>query len=568
MRQTPTCPDRRLPAPAPTLTTALDAAARGDTGINLHGLRGERTLALPYARLRELALALAGRLRAAGLAPGDRLGLAAETDADFVLAFFAAVYAGLIPAPMPLPAPLGGPQAYVDAVARLLAGCGAVAAFGPAGLRPMLAEATARAGARLLPPLDELPPADPAWAVAGTGPGPDDAAYLQFSSGSTREPTGVLVTHRALAANALAITRHGLRIEPADRAVSWLPLFHDMGLVGFLLSPVFAGMSVDLLPTDAFVRRPLLWPRLISETGGTVAYSPTFGYELCARRAQSADLSDLDLSRWRIAGIGGDRVRAGPLAQFAERFAPAGFSDRAFLASYGMAEATLALTMAEPGTGLACESLGAQALEAGRAEAPAPGLPALDFARCGRVLPGHELEVRDAAGASLPERRIGRVFARGPSLMQGYFDQPEATAAVLSPDGWLDTGDLGFLADGELTPTGRAKDMILLNGRNIWPQDLEWTAETETAGVRRGDVAAFSLAGADEDVVVLVQTRTRDADARERLAAEVAALLRSRHGVEARVRLVGAGALPHTSSGKLRRAEARKLYLSGAFEPA
>ena len=567
MQPTPTAPDRRLPQPAPTLTAALDAAARGDTGLNLHGLRGERVEVLPYARLRERALALAGRLRAAGLERGDRLGLAAETDADFVVAFFAGLYAGLIPAPMPLPAPLGGPAIYVDAVARLLQGCGAAAAFGPAALRPMLAEAAARAGARLLPPLADLPAADRSW----TGPveaTPDDPAYLQFSSGSTRQPTGVLVTHRALAANALAITRDGLRIVPGDRAVSWLPLFHDMGLVGFLLSPLFAGMSVDLLPTDAFVRRPLLWPRLIAETGGTVAYSPTFGYELCARRAQTTDLSGLDLSRWRIAGIGGDRVRAGPLAQFAERFAPTGFSDRAFLASYGMAEATLALTMAEPGAGLLCEALDAVALEAGRADAPAPGAPALDFARCGPVLPDHALEVRDEAGRPLGERRIGRVFARGPSLMQGYFDRPQETAAALSADGWLDTGDLGFLVDGELVPTGRAKDMILLNGRNIWPQDLEWTAEAETAGVRRGDVAAFSLGGADEGVVVLVQTRTRDEEARDRLAVEVAALLRSRHGVDAQVRLVASGALPHTSSGKLRRAEARKLYLSGAFEPA
>ena len=561
MRPTPTCPERRLPPDAPTLTAALAQAARGETGLNLYGSRGELVRPLPYAELLELARTRAGRLRAAGLKRGDRVGLVAETSVDFISDFFACQLAGLIAAPMPLPTPLGGRDAYVDAIARLLVGCGAAAASGPAVLRPLLEAAAARAGARLVD-VGALPHA----AFAPEPIAPDDAAYLQFSSGSTRAPTGVLVTHRALMANAGAIIRHGLKVEPQDRAVSWLPLFHDMGLVGFLLSPLAAGMSLDLLATDAFVRRPLLWLKLMGENGGTISYSPTFGYELCARRAETTDVSAFDLSTWRMAGVGGDMVRAAPLAAFARRFAGAGFSERAFVASYGMAEATLALAMAPLAGGLRSETLAVEALE--RGDAPAAGEAGgrtLDFVRCGPVLPGHELEVRDAQGARLPERRVGRVFVRGPSLMQGYFAQPEASAGVLSPDGWLDTGDLGFLADGEFVPTGRGKDMILMNGRNIWPQDLEWTAEAEVPGLRTGDVAAFPAGGDGAGVVALVQTRTRDPAARERLVSEVGALLRSHHGVEAQVHLVGPGALPHTSSGKLRRSEARRLFVTGAF---
>ncbi len=566
MTPTPTAAERRLPDASPaTLADALDAAARHPTGVNLYGLRGELVEVLPYTRLRVNALDLAGRMQAAGLRPGERVGLVAETSAAFVTSFFACQYAGLAPAPLPLPTPLGGSDAYVDQIARLLAQARAAAAFGPAALQPLIAEAVARAGVRLLTPLSELPDGE----VRRVEAAPEDACYLQFSSGSTRAPTGVVVTHRALMANAHAITRHGLAVGAADRALSWLPLFHDMGLVGFLLSPLTMAMSVDLMAPDAFVRRPLLWPRLIGETGATISYSPSFGYELCARRAETAELAGLDLSRWRVAGVGGDMVRAGPLDAFARRFEGQGFSERAFVASYGMAEATLALAMAPLGAGARRETLATDRLERmGEATAASGEARARDFIRCGPVLPGHELEVRDEAGAVLPERRVGRIFVRGPSLMQGYFEQPDATRAVLGPDGWLDTGDLGFLSEGELTPTGRAKDLILQNGRNIWPQDLEWTVEAEVVGLRSGDVAAFPSATEDGGVVALVQTRVRDPAARTQLKADVAGLLRARHGVEAQVRLVAAGALPQTSSGKLRRARARELFLVGAFEPA
>ena len=567
---TPTSPSRTVRlADFPTLTAALDFAASGETGVNLYSLRGELVEALPYATLREQALDLAGRLLASGAKPGDSVGLIADTEGDFVRAFFACQYAGLAPAPLPMPAPLGGREAYVEQIARMLTTARAKRLIGPSGMKDWVAEIAAKTPLDFAGALADLPEAPPFQEGGAALPDilPAATCYLQFSSGSTRFPTGVLVTHRALMANAVAITRDGLQVKPHDRAVSWLPLYHDMGLIGFLLSPMTSQMSVDLLPTGAFVRRPLLWLDLITKNGGTISYSPTFGYELCARRAEVASIEHLDLSGWRSAGLGGDMIRTGPLKAFAERFAAVGFSDKAYVASYGMAEATLALSMAPLGGGLRVERLDVERLERENlAVTNDDAERSRDFARNGPALPGHELEVRDETGVVLPERGVGRIYARGPSLMREYFEQPEETARVLSIDGWLDTGDIGFLIDGEIVITGRGKDLIILNGRNIWPQDLEWTAEAEVESLRSGDVAAFSVPGdGEETVVVLVQARGGDADTRAALIDKVTGVLRLRHSVETQVQLVGAHALPQTSSGKLSRSKARAAYLAGAY---
>jgi fatty-acyl-CoA synthase len=566
---TPTAPDRPFHADGfATLTEALDFAAQGPTGINLYGLRGELVEAIPYAELRDRARFMAARFLAAGLKTHDRVGLVAETDADFVTAFFACQYARVTPAPLPLPAPLGGRDAYVEQIGRMLASANATAVFGPESLLPWLQEAAESAGTKIAMQVSDLPDATP---LDLPPPTPDDPSYVQFSSGSTRNPTGVLCTHRALMANALASTRGGLQVTADDRAVSWLPLYHDMGLVGFLLMPLSAQMSIDLMPTGAFVRRPLLWLDLISKNRGTISYSPSFGYELCAKRGDGTR-EGLDLSAWRVAGCGGDMVRPGPLMAFAERYAAAGFKGTAFVASYGMAEATLGLSMSPLGRGLICDTLDVERMEKDGLVVVGAGARSRAFVRCGSIFEGHEIEVRDQNGAVLPERRVGRIYARGPSLMREYFGDPQATAAVLSRDGWLDTGDLGYLAEGQIVPTGRAKDLILLNGRNVWPQDLEWTAESEIDRLRSGDVAAFSIdEDAGERLVLLVQARSSDPEVRRTLTEDVAALLRARHGVEARVELIGAHALPQTSSGKLSRSRARTLFLAGAFrqeEPA
>ncbi|MDE2357003.1 MAG: fatty acyl-AMP ligase [Alphaproteobacteria bacterium] len=567
MTPTPTAPGRLVrKGDFATLSEALDYAAQQETGINVHSLKGELVEVLPYSRLREQSLALAGRLLASGLEPGDRVMLAAESDGDFLRAFFACQYAGLVPAPTPLPAPFGGKNAYVEHVRRMLIAAGARAVFAPDALSEWLREAAEGLDLAVAGRLADLPEAG---ATPLPAPDPDGLCYLQFSSGSTRFPMGVAVTQSALMANVRAIGGPGLGVHAGDRTVTWLPLYHDMGLVGMLLCSVGFQVSVDLLPTGAFVRRPLLWLDLISSRRGTISYAPTFGFDLAVRRVGAANLAQMDLSSWRVAGLGGDMIRPEPLRAFAQAYAEAGFDPRAFTASYGMAEATLALSLTPVGQGLRTDIADMDRLEAEALAAPpaATATRRREFALCGRPLEGHELEVRDAAGCVRVEREVGRVFARGPSLMKSYFGAPDETAKVLSPDGWLDTGDLGYVLDGEIVITGRAKDLIIVNGRNVWPQDLEWTAEREVEGLRSGDVAVFSLTETDheERVVALVQCRTRDADARASLETEISGLLRARHGLEVKVVLTPPHSLPQTSSGKLSRSRAKALYASGAF---
>ena len=549
----------------PTLAAALDYAAQGPQGLCFYSGSGTLLESLPYADLREQAIGLARRLLGAGLRPGDRVGLIAESDGDFVRAFFACQYAALVPVPLPLPAAFGGREGYIDHLARMLRRARVSAAFGPAMLQAWLAEALVGLEPVVAGTLAAL---DGVARMAGRlpAPDPDGLSYLHFSSGSTRFPLGVAVTQRAFMANARGIGRDGMDVRRGDRAATWLPFYHDMGLVGFLLAPVACQMPVDVMATRDFVRRPLAWLGMISRNRATVSYSPSFGYELCLRRATAATGEGLDLSCWRSAGVGGDMIRPDVLTRFAERFAASGFHAEAFVPSYGMAEATLALSFTPEGEGARCDVIDTAILEREHRAVPAREGRSRAFVMCGRMLPGHEVEIRDENGAALAERCVGRIFVRGPSLMAGYFDAEEETASVLAPDGWLDTGDLGYLADGRLVITGRAKDLIIVNGRNLWPQDLEWSVEAELAAARSGDVAVFSIDGeTEEEVVALVQCRAAEPTAREALALDVANLLRGRHGIDARVVLVPPHSLPQTSSGKLSRSRARTMYLAGDF---
>jgi fatty-acyl-CoA synthase len=550
-----------------SLSEALDYAATGRSGMNFYSDRLELVKALPYRELRDRAIALARRLHGAGLRRGDRIGLIADTGPDFIVAFAACQYGGLLPAPMPLPNAFGGRETYVEQIRHMLKAASASAAIAPEWVMPWLSDAGADMSLKLcgtLAQISDLPEA----LVTPVRSSPGELSYLQFSSGSTRMPAGIAVAHRALMSNTSRIAANGLLVREGDRAVSWLPFYHDMGLVGFLLTTIVAQLSVDFMPTRDFARRPLNWLRLIAQNGGTITYSSSFGYDLCAKRATSGQLPRFDLRSWRVAGIGGDMVRPHILERFADIFAPCGFRPGAFVPSYGLAEATLAVTFCEPGRGLRIDRVDTEELELSRRAVPAgDGRRARDFVTCGRVLPDHAVQVRDDDGALLGERQIGHVFVQGPSLMSGYDRRPEDTAAAIGADGWLDTGDLGYFIGEELVITGRAKDIIIINGRNIWPQDLEYTAE-QVDGVRQGDAAAFSIEREDhseEQVVVLVQCRTVDPEKRRSLIQSVTASLRKVHGVGALVEPIPRNSLPMTSSGKLRRRSARAAYLSGAF---
>lgn len=572
LQPTPTAsglPEYR-PAGFETLPQALDYAAQGATGINFYSGKGILLEALSYRELREQSLVLARKLLARGLKPGQRVALIGESDGDFARAFFACEYAGLVPTTLPLPAAFGGRAAYVVHIRRMIEIADASAAFAPAALVEWLAEAVDGLNLAVSGILDQLKD-DPDDGRELPVVGAEDLCYLQFSSGSTRFPLGVAVTQRALIANVYGIACHGLGIGPTDRCSSWLPLYHDMGLIGFLLTPLACQISVDMFATRDFARRPLLWLELITRNGGTLSYSPSFGYELAARRAETASSEGLDLSSWRGAGIGGDMVRPEPLAKFAEQFASRGFKASAFVPSYGMAETALALSFAPAGQGIRFDTLDSEKLERENLAVPAVAGTERrrDFVLCGPALPDHEFEVRGESGKPLTTGQVGRIYARGPSMMQGYYGQAEATEAVLAADGWLDTGDLGYFRDGQIVITGRAKDLIIVNGRNIWPQDLEWTVEREVSALRSGDVAAVSVDdGGSERIVVLVEFRTADDETRDNLKKEVAGVLRLRHGVETDVVTVPPRTLPRTSSGKLSRSKAKTMYLQGSFVAA
>jgi len=551
----------------------LDYAARGETGVTFYSARGEQLSVLPWKEVLHRAHVVARKLIGAGFARGERLLITADTWPGFFDAFFGAQYAGLLPVPVSIPVGIGGKEAYLDQLRRQLAASGAVAAIGLDDLAGFLADAAAEFPAvRLHGGMDAIDGL--AEKPVDLRPfQPDELCYIQFSSGSTRHPHGVQITQAALMANlAGMVGPAGLDIVSGDRAASWLPLYHDMGLIGFTFAPLSAQLSIDYLTPRDFARRPMQWLNIIARNRATVSYSPSFGYDLAVRRGAAQLPADLDLSCWRHAGIGGDMVRAGVLERFAETFEPRGFRRSAFIPSYGMAEVCLAITFSPGGMGVRTDTVDRVVLsEAQRAQpAPDPGdsMRARRFVICGKVLPGHRLEVRDEAGRLLSDRAVGRIFVRGPSVMPGYFGEPEASREVLSPDGWLDTGDLGYMLDGEIVVTGRAKDLIIVNGRNVWPQDIEWALEARRI-VKSGDAAAFSVdTGEGERVVVAVLARVSGDEARAALVRDVAGAVRESAVVDCDVVLVPPTmGLPMTSSGKLSRSRTKANYLAGHYEP-
>ncbi len=554
-----------------TLGEALDYAASGTRGLNFHDARGTLARPYPFAELRADAIAMAHRLIAAGVRPEDRIALVAETGPEFAALFFGTVYAGAWPVPLPLPTSFGGRDSYIEQLRVQLASCDPRMLIFPPELAAMAAEAARLAGTegidwsefeRRDAPEGALPQAD-GQAIA----------YLQYSSGSTRFPHGVAITHHALLNN-LAAHSHGMEIGGSDRCISWLPWYHDMGLVGCFLSPVANQVSTDYLKTEDFARRPLAWLDLISRHDGTaLSYSPTFGYDICARRMSSqTKASDrFDLSRWRVAGNGADMIRPDVMQAFVDAFADAGFKASAFLPSYGLAEATLAVSLMPPGEGIRVELVEETQLSGGGDSLAANDGPRPQRFRaivnCGKPVRDMAVEIREEDGTPLPDGAIGKLWCKGPSVMVGYFRDQAATDACMT-DGWLDTGDMAYMSDGYIYIVGRAKDMIIVNGKNHWPQDIEWAVE-QLPGFKAGDIAAFAITtpGGEETPAVLVQCRSSDDAERQRLREEIRERVRSVTGMNCVIELIPPRTLPRTSSGKLSRAKARNLYLNGDIKP-
>ncbi len=573
---TPTPNDCGLPrirAQFDTFNDAIDYAAKSEKGLNFHDMRGQLERVYPFSEMRDDALVMARRLVAAGIGKEDRIALIAETGPEFAALFCACVYVGAWPVPLPLPTSFGGKESFIDQLAVQLDSSDPKILIFPEEIAEMASAAAARQGcdseswqdfAQRDAPECDLTAADP-----------EDICYLQYSSGSTRFPTGVAVTHRALLHNLYGHST-SMQLGENERCVSWLPWYHDMGLVGCFLSLIANQVSGDYLKPDAFARRPLAWLDVISRNkGGTLSYSPTFGYDICARRisSQSNVAERFDLSRWRIAGNGADMIRPDVMQSFVNAFADAGFKASAFTPSYGLAEAVLAVTVMPPGEGIRVELVEEERLSGTQRDLSRPARYRA-IVNCGKTLPDMKVEIRGEDEAVKGDHQIGKVWCQGPSVMHSYFRDESATTDCLVPSetpgesAWLDTGDMGYMADGYLFIVGRAKDMIIINGKNHWPQDIEWAVE-QLPGFNHGDIAAFSVEtdNGEEAPAVLVHCRVSDPEERVKLRSQISDKVRSVTGMSCVVELIPPRTLPRTSSGKLSRAKAKKLYLSGEIVP-
>jgi len=574
---------------APTLVDAARSLAQDDVrGYVFVRADGSERL-WTFKALAEEAERRGSAFRALGLAKGDRLALVLPDGEEFVLSFLGALFAGVVPVPIYPQLSFKNVESYHETVAHIARASGARLLLTNASSRPFLEPVAPR-----VPDLRALVSVDELVGSGATLDGvvcPTDVAFLQFTSGSTSRPKGVIVTHDNLAANAEAFMIDGVHRDPSfDKGLSWLPLFHDMGLIGFVVGPLFTNVPCVFLPTASFVRTPRLWIDKIHQHRATITYAPNFAYALVAKRLKDKDVDGLDLSCLRVAGCGAEPIQAKALRDFATRLQPARFDPRAFVPSYGMAEATLAISFSPLGRGLRTDTVDPQALTRGEARAPSPVAAeppshrGIEIVDCGRPFAGHEIAIVDDAGQRLGDRQVGQIVVRGPSVTPGYFEDPELTAQTYKslpgdPPGapvWLHTGDLGYFAEGGLFVCGRVKDMIIVRGRNYYPSDIEWSV-SELPHVRRGNVVAFGVfvdaqgqiahAGlGEEQLVICCEGAGQDAEAiRDAASACVAAQFGlTPHDVV----VLPLSSLPRTSSGKPQRRRVRQMYMDGALPRA
>jgi fatty-acyl-CoA synthase len=545
---------------AVTVAQALLRAAHSDRGITAIE-HDARPLSIPYASLSVQALEIAAALQARGLTPGDRVALVIPEIDGFIRGFFGISAAGLVPVPLCPPAQAGDVATFATQSQHILDASRASAVVTSAAVAPLL-DLSGLDRLSVLA-IDELRGGIPLAAPVERPP--DATALLQFTSGSTAAPKGVVLTHANLDANVTAIAGpHGLDTRSSDVGVSWLPLYHDMGLIGMLLAAVYAHLDTVIMSPVLFLKRPSSWLDTISRYKGTVSFAPNFAYELCVRRVKPSQIEALDLSSWRVAGCGAEPIRADTLRAFASHFAAAGFHASSFVASYGLAEHSLAVSFAK-------RHFTVDTVDAERLVRQSVAIPSANgstrvvrLVACGRAFPEHELRIVDEEGRPLPDRHVGSIVCRGPSVMAGYFEQPAATAEALR-SGWLYTGDLGYIADGQLFVCGRTKDLIIRQGRKYHPPDLE-AAIAQLPGLRSSGIVVFAidhLDAADEVVAVL---EARASAASDDLEDQVRRRVRETAGLELdRVVLTPPGSIPRTTSGKVRRSETRERFRAGTL---
>jgi 1-acyl-sn-glycerol-3-phosphate acyltransferase len=563
---------------AETLTEILRLRGLGEPGrahIHLYE-EDDRLRTITFGDLYERASRVANELRRRGLEPGQTVAIMLPTCAEFFYTFAGILLAGGIPVPIYPPLRADRISEYAARQANILRNAGSQFLF-----TVRQAEGLARLLQPSVPTLKDVLNAQrfaSAAAPEARRSGEwrpveyfshqaraEDIAFLQYTSGSTGDPKGVTLTHANLLANIRSIVE-GLGVSPSDVAVSWLPLYHDMGLIGAWFTPLFSGSPVVIMSPLAFLSRPERWLRAIHRHRGTMSPAPNFAYELCARKIPDKDLEGLDLSSWRAALNGAEPVQPGTLDRFAARFAPYGFHREAFLPVYGLAEASLAVSAPRVGFGHMVDRIERGAFEREGKAIPAAyeKTGALEFVGAGRPLPNVEVRVVSGDGRDAGERTEGRLWFRSPSATSGYCRNPAATQALMRGEGWLDSGDRAYLADGEIYITGRAKDVIIKAGRNLYPQEVEEIAG-RVPGVRAGCVAAFGAPDArtgTERLVVAAEVRNM-ADAK-RIVAEITREVDQATGVPPDlVELLPPHSIPKTSSGKLRRSETRTLFIDG-----
>jgi fatty-acyl-CoA synthase len=547
-------------APLRTLPEALAEAscAGGGFCFTSNGADVHR----PYADVRLASCRIARALRESGLRRGDLVALVLGDAEQFLTTLFGASMACVIPASLYPPTMTSDLTRYLDLTAGILRVSGARAVVTSSVLAPEFE--TLRAACPDLDMVLSIDNLDAPATEPDALPSLDDIAFVQFTSGSTAVPKGVALTHRNVSANIDAMNgADGVATAPRDVAVSWLPLNHDMGLVGMVLGPLYAACPCVLMTPQTFVKRPVEWLRALTRHHGTISFAPNFAFDLCVRRVKDRDLEGLDLSRWRIAGCGAEPVHAPTLAAFAAKFAAVGFHETSFLPSYGLAEHVLAATFSTRGRAPRVEDVSAVELTERRTAQPAAdGDVAVSLVSCGRPFPEHRIQIVDEDGRPLPELHVGEIVLAGPSVMLGYYREAELTAEAIR-DGWLRTGDLGYLSDGELFVCGRAKDLIIVNGRKYHPQDFEWAVDT-LAGVRRGRVVAFGTTApgrADQVVIVVEPSGTVPAapltDAIRREVSDLFGLYVDH------VVLVPSGTVGRTTSGKVQRSATKARYERG-----